>query len=423
MPNSFDTSSAAAAALSPSVIEDAGGPLRIPLIPEIELRQLYSSDPQTGTPRYAAARPIRSDSGGRQRWAVVFYPTPNEDLTLEYRYTVNPGNLSEGQPYPLGGKQYAECLLASCLAVSHEKDQSGPAVFSQFMAKLAAAALLEAQTIQISEEHVWPIEKESNGLTANKAYLKRLVGRHRMFGPHPSGWSHKQLREVELAVETGLRKFSSPPVLPGERYAHDWSFLRPLATLHTASGQYLYDLPRDFAMLHGPLTFAPGASAIYPSLQLVGEHQIRSRLQRSEATCRPEMAAVVMKSADSAVGTLYELYLWPVPNDDYEIQFRYSINPEALADDAALPLGGQPHVQTIIEACLSSADEQSSGASNHTAMYLERIVASVSHDRSVCSPDTLGYNRDFSDAPRDSYALDWHENNFNLVTYRGYTDG
>jgi hypothetical protein len=420
MGNSFSTS-AAGTSSSPlsSLRADAGGPHRIAIAPEVQLRQLHATTPVGGTPRYVAVRPKASEGSGVQRWEALFYPTPDEDLTLEYRYSVIPAPLSESHPYPLGGRQYAELLLQSCLAVAEERSGKTEGVAAaRFLGRLAAAIQQDVQSLQPTEDGIWPLGEEADGLGITKAYLKRLVGRNLKYGPHPGAWTHKQTQEVELAVQTGLRKFYSPPVLPKEKNSHEWSFLRPVMNMTMVADQYIYDLPADFAMTTGPITYAPGSSVIYPSIQIVGEHQLRSRLQRSSAAARPEIAAIRPKQMDGISGSRYEMLLWPTPEDSHEIQMRYQINPAALDDETSLPLGGQPHHQTIVEACLAAAEEQTGEAGLHGALFLQRIISSVAYDRKSSAPDGLGVNVDRSDYPAD-WNDQWHGWNENVVTYGG----
>jgi hypothetical protein len=188
--------------------------------------------------------------------------------------------------------------------------------------------------------------------------------------------------------------------------------------LNLQADDYDYDLPEDFAMMLGPMTFAPGAAVLYPSVRLVGEHQIRQRLQRTEAGARPSLAAVRILAPEGSVGTRYKLLVWPVPDQAYDLEYRYQINPDALGDDTALPLGGQPHMQTVIEACLAAVEESQGKPGAHSAMFLLHLASSVSHDRRASSAESLGYNVDPSDHPTDRFAS-WHDCDENVVTYNG----
>ncbi len=171
-------------------------------------------------------------------------------------------------------------------------------------------------------------------------------------------------------------------------------------------------------MFEGQIEYAPDAAVLYPSLQHVSEHQVMRRKQSSDATGRPFIYATRVKPLEGGVGTKYELVVDPTPDDAYELTARYKSNPAGLSEDVALPFGGQMHAQTVIEAVLSAAEEQSGEQGLHSARFLECLRASVSHDQRASSPKTLGYNYDPSDTPIDGIR-NWHDWDENVTTYNG----
>lgn len=435
MSNNFNTSLATAPSVGASASSDREGPHRISVVSDDQIRQLAATAAKSGYPRYCAVRPKPSNGSGRQRYEVVFYPTPDSTDTLEYRYSLIPETLSEAHPYPLGGPQYAELLLASCLAVDeqrsfsqqvgdeihergHNLDVQGAAT-ARFMERLAAAVQQDMQSLQQTEDDIWPVDEKANGLIVNKAYLQRLVGIEMKYGPHRGAWTHRQMQEVDLVLQMGLRKFYAPPAVAGERSSHEWSFLDASGSVTLVADTYTYDLPDDFAMLAEPtLTFQQGSSVLYPPLPVVGEYQIRQRLQRTDASARPDMCAIRVKQPDASEGTRYEILFWPIPDQAYTLDFRYSINPYLLDDHTTLPLGGQPHMQTVIEAVLSAAEDRMGRPGPHTDMFLQRLAWSVAHDQKASAPHRLGMNVDMSDYPYGRFTS-WHDCDENIVTYNG----
>lgn len=412
MANTFGTSLATAGSAG-TVDADAR---RISLIPDVQLRQMAKSDPLSGTPQYAAVRPLASDGTGRQGYEIVFYPTPDADMTLEYRYSVVPEPMSDDRPYPLGGRQYAEVLLQSCLALAEERVNGAAGVATgRYLERLAAAIQLDVQSLAAMEDAAWPLSDDADSLEVDRAYIERLVGRNMGFGPHPATWTHRQGEEVAEAIRVGLRRFYTPPVLPGERNAHQWSFLRPLGQITTAADVYEYDLPDDFAMLDGPLTFAPDSSVLYAPIPLMSEHQLRASRQNVQYSSRPSAAAICVASVDGA--TRWKLQVWPTPDGEYQIEYRYKTNPGLLSASKTMPLGGAPHAQTIIEACLLAADDlMGVKASPHYPKYMELLRSSVSQDRISSTPDSLGHNGDVSG---HDFADDYRDHMSHVVTYNG----
>jgi hypothetical protein len=385
-----------------------GGEQTISIIPEVQLRQMRVGG-ATGKPLVAAVRPKRSDGNSIQKWEVLFHPIPDAASELSYRYSVSPLPLSDENQYPLGGRQYAETILQSCLAVADSrfsKETTGTGI-NRFMDRLAASVQLDMQSLEPTEDAAWPSDNLATDLSVNKAYLKRVIGIAYGYGPNSAVWSHKQAQEVNLALETGLRKFYNPPLV-GSRFGHQWSFLFPTVQLNTAADRYTYDLPEDFAMLHGPLTYAPGRNTLYPELRVVGEHQVRRRLQAESLRSRPTIAAVRPKPPEASGATRYELLLWPIPDGDYPITYRYRFNPNTLTDEAVLPHGGPPHAQTVVEACLAAVEELQGKLGVHSQLFMASLASSIALDQKASSPDGLGYNRDRSDAISRSSG-DWRD--------------
>ncbi len=392
----------------------------VAIVSDDQIGQLQSRSAATGPPKYASIRTL--DDGGMTRLQAVFYPTPDQAYTVSYRYSITPNDLSPLSPYPLGGVQHAETIIEACLSACEKFLEDTEGVHEKrFLECLARSVQADMSLSQPTETDVWPLEDKAKGLGITKAYLKRLIGRQMGLGPHQAIWNHKQASEVDLALETGLRKFYAPMVLPNEKASWDWSFLCPVGRIVTSNVVHTCDLPDGFISLMGPLVFAPDSGIIYPAIQVVGEHQIRMQYQRTSASGRPTMGAIRPKPPQAGFATAYEIALWPQPDDDYEITFRYQVNPEAMPNDACLPYGGQQHAQTIIEACLAAAEELTGTVNGpHAVKFLECLVASVSNDRKL-APETLGYNRDNSDRPSHfgEPFSSWHDCDANLVTYNG----
>lgn len=392
----------------------AGGSADV--VPEEQIRSLAA---RSGTPIYCAVRPRPITDGSIETaYEILLYPTPSADLTASFRYTRNPPEISADNPYPLGGPKLSELILESCLAAAEKTLEDTEGIHAKrFMECLVAAISQDKATLATEENDIWPLDNPATGLEVNRAYLRRLAGRELGYGPNPGIWSHKETQEVELAVQTGQRKFYAPLPLPGEKAGHEWSFLRPLLPIRLVAGQYQYDLPQDFAGMLGPIVFEPESDVLYPPLRLVGEWQLRQKLQLDYSSTRPTLAAIATKPPD-LIGGGYVLLVWPSPDDTYILNVRYQSNPEAVADETQLPHGGQAHAQTIIEAVLAACEEQIGKLGVHSKLFLERMLTSVGHDRKLITPDTLGMNIDRSDGPETS-DRNWHRCTDGLIAYNG----
>lgn len=259
----------------------------------------------------------------------------------------------------------------------------------------------------------WPIESVEYG---SYQYLMRHVGRRLGYGGNQDAWTREQREVADAVVQRGVRRFYTPQPLEGETYAHEWSFLRPIRPIVTVANQYAYDLPADFAMLDGPMTFAPDQSVLYQPIELVSIYEVNRRRQETSSTGRPTLVALVAGETPRS----YQIHFWLTPDTAYTIWYPSKVSPLDLSDDNPMPFGGNEHAQTILEACLAEAEvERGVKESVHEPRFKERLFASVSHDRKVGSPPTLGRNVDRSDRLDESYTETFHDLDNNIVTYNG----
>ena len=398
----------------------AGG--KIAIVRDSHIRQLQSSDSKSGSAKYCALR--RTSIGGvtKQTTEIIFYPTPDADETIQVEYKAVPESMNDSRQHPPGGTEHAESVLASCFYVLAQRTGEGlEQAILHYRDRLAASIIIDRASSKPTSDGVYV---DDDG-TFNTAYLSRMVGRHLGAGPNPSAWTHGQEQLIAEALRRAKRKVYNPPIVPGERYPHDWSFLRPIGEIQTVAGQSTYDLPLDYAQMYGTLTHASADSTMYPSIRLVGEHMIRQLLQRQESSARPDRAATRVKAKGDNTSTRYELMLWPTPDAEYRISFRYRVNPDtsganslpALVDSLDLH-GGDRYSELYLEAAFLAADElMGVKRSPHEERFLRAVVNAVGSDRLTSSADSMGYNGDPSNGR--SFNGDWHEYDENIVSYNG----
>ena len=118
------------------------------IVGEGEIRRRRVVDTTATIPVYAAIRPKSSDGSTGQRFELLIWPTPDASYTLDYAYYLNPDDLTDANPYPLGGNAYGECLLASCLAVAEQKSHDAVAQHTMRFKELLAAAIARDKSSQ-----------------------------------------------------------------------------------------------------------------------------------------------------------------------------------------------------------------------------------------------------------------------------------
>ena len=191
----------------------------------------------------------------------------------------------------------------------------------------------------------------SSEMDAHYDLIRREIGRFLGYDRAPSSWTETQALDIADIIKSGLRQFMVPPVLSGERYSHEWSFLRPITPLTLTADDGVYDLPAGFAMLDGPLTLVISDSVEARRVNVTAEWKVRQLQAGSAPTGWPELAAIRPKAHDATVGTRYELLLYPIPDGAYQLLIPYRVGIEFLDSTNVYPPGGEVHAETILESC------------------------------------------------------------------------
>lgn len=111
---------------------------------EQKIRQWRSQDDTSGTPRHFAIVALPHDRTMGQRYQLLLYPTPDSARTMQFRMLINTQAITKFAPFPYGGTQYGEAILASCLAIAElERDGIKGTRSQDWMEQLAAAVLLD----------------------------------------------------------------------------------------------------------------------------------------------------------------------------------------------------------------------------------------------------------------------------------------
>lgn len=375
---------------------------RVPIIPLPDLLALIAggTGATNAAPKYAALRPLTSDSTAGQRFEVVTYPTADAIYVLTYSYDLLPSALvASTAEYALGGAAHSETILQSCVAVAEQRSNDTAGIHqARWSERLAESIRYDRKFSAVTEPVSYPL----TGLTATLGLtypdLQSEVGQLLGYGWDPRQFNHVQSGVVDKIIQNGLRDFYNPsPVLTGGRGV-EWSFLRVNATLATVAGTYAYDLPAGCSNLDGPsLCFAITDNQRGP-VRLVGEGVIRHKQEMNDSSAAPQLAAVRPKATpvDGSALPVQELLLWPTPNAVYPLGYRYYVQPLKLSAANPYPLGGLTHSETVLEACLAAAERHVGKEGVHTAQFQRRLMASVASD-GRSTPASLGYNGDRSD--------------------------
>lgn len=166
---------------------------------------------------------------------------------------------------------------------------------------------------------------------------------------------------------------------------------------YTITAYGVYRLPADFGGIYGEMTFATGTGA-YERLAIRSEGQLRHLLQDSDSTARPKCAAIRPVASSASLGQRFDLLVYPIPDSDYTLYFRYIVLQDKLTQTNRYPLGGMAHAETVKAACLAAAEQSwKDMKGSKWALFMERLVQSVDYDRRANRAESLGYIGDRSD--------------------------
>jgi len=137
--------------------------------------------------------------------------------------------------------------------------------------------------------------------------------------------------------------------------SYDWSFLKPFGTLLLESGKWKYTLPADFSYMTGPwLTFDQGDA--FRRTQELPADALLERRSSSVYASYPLYHAVVPTTYAKEVGTGWEIWIYPNPNSEYSMHYRYKMMPQKLEGDDDLPAGGPEISEPLLELSLAIAE-------------------------------------------------------------------
>ena len=204
-------------------------------------------------------------------------------------------------------------------------------------------------------------------------------------GTAPTGTNLTTVKDI---VARGLRQFLYP--IDGRNGTlHDWSFLRQYFTFTVDANQWKCALPPDFSEMLTPLVYDTQRG--YPDVIRRDATQIKQMRSLSEFKSFPEFFAITPSKYDLKLGTLYEVWLYPTPNQKYVLSAFYQIDPLRPEVTTDFMVGGIRATEAILESCLAIAEQQEDDTiGQHTAMAAELIQRLVVADSTVIETDLIG---------------------------------
>jgi len=204
-------------------------------------------------------------------------------------------------------------------------------------------------------------------------------------GSSPTG---SDLTKVKDIVYRAYRQFLYPTDLRGNK-RHLWDFMKKRYVINISSSTYKYTLPSDFDRMVEEPTF--GTNSSYPPLVKRSCFDIDRQRSISEVSSYPYWYALNPIRVGVDQTPMWELWIWPKPNGNYEIKFVYQIKATKPTADTDYFLGGPEGNEVLLQMALAVAEQQEDAmaTSHHTQLAREMLQGMIVGD-TVGVPDTLG---------------------------------
>lgn len=225
-------------------------------------------------------------------------------------------------------------------------------------------------------------------LTLSYSDVYQKVAEFLSFVPYGTAPTGTELTVVEDITARGLRQFLYPVDVRNGNL-HEWSFLRQYYTITTVGNQWKYVLPPDFSELLTPLVYDTQKG--YPDVLRRDAVQIKQMRSLSEFKSFPEFFAITPAKYDLEIGSGYEMWMYPTPNQAYVLSLFYRIDPLKPSATTDLMVGGIKATEAILETCLAVAEQQEDDVAGlHTSLAAELIQKLIIADSDVIESDLVG---------------------------------
>lgn len=225
--------------------------------------------------------------------------------------------------------------------------------------------------------------------------LSVIVANDRGYSRDPNQWTASQTFVIDQVVTSGVAQVYSPPPVNGEKIAPDWTFLKPITQVSLPAGSQQIRMPEDFGSVDGPIAVMADATTSQPWwIEWRNEALIYQLYQATpQITGPPRFAAeTVLRNIDPPAGQARGLIFFPIPDQDYILQIKYSIIPERLSGAQPYAYGGARYRELFIASCLATAEQRFDNVMGvMTKKFNDMLLAAVSEDNKN-RPQKLGYN-------------------------------
>lgn len=236
---------------------------------------------------------------------------------------------------------------------------------------------------------------EVPSLTVDRSILLRELGRYLGWPREPSFWDERQQADADDIIRRALTQAYYPTPIDGEKTAHVWSFLWPITTLQTKTGETDVDLPDDFGGMTDDIRYINHDALARITKITIQEMLDRKRLN-IDTTGFPERYAIAPKRAEGFGPQRWTLMLDPTPQAEYELRARYKSDPLAIGESFPYPLGGQMFADVLVSSVIAVSDEVLNDVHQGPTWgtFIQKLRTAIFMDRQEHYSGNLGYNGD-----------------------------
>jgi hypothetical protein len=105
------------------------------------VRRLETENTEFGRPCFYSVRTDRFDPTVGSRKSLAFYPAPDAAYVLRVPMILRPVDLSEANPYPIGGEMLSQVILEACLAAAEHNYEEREHVHEKRFLEMIALAI------------------------------------------------------------------------------------------------------------------------------------------------------------------------------------------------------------------------------------------------------------------------------------------
>lgn len=226
--------------------------------------------------------------------------------------------------------------------------------------------------------------------------LNIIVANDRGYSLDAKKWNPKQLYAINDIVVSGVAQVYFAPPIGDDKVAPDWTWLKPISEIALKTGAKTVTLPNDFGNFNGGVAVKSDTTTTQPWwLQWRNEGVLLELYQATPLMSGPPMyvADVATRVVQAPTGQLRELMVFPLPDQDYILQVRYSINPDRLSGAKPYAYGGAQIRELYIASVLAVAERRydlidDGPATKHFNRMLMMAISQDNKNR----PQSLGYN-------------------------------